>query len=232
MAAPILQENQTVDTFHMMSFNLISDALNKNGYLFIRECDMAMEALEKVAELQVSRIAKDTLTPKKINRENPGAWSNLYSDKEFPPHTDCAYQSSPPKYIALHCISNENSDRPTYILNYHAIPAEARNKLSRVLWKMRHAEYSGALRLFRKSPTHRQEILRYDPTCMTPYFKKDLWAIDLVNLLYQRLAQKIIWSEGSLLVFDNWRCLHGRGVNSPFQNGAENRIIERHSAYI
>ncbi|VUT13544.1 hypothetical protein SB6421_05491 [Klebsiella huaxiensis] len=219
-------------TLHMMNFKPITNTLNNEGFVFFTKHDIAMEEFEKIAGVQFSHIAKDFIRPQKENHNNPGAWSNIYSDGKFPPHTDFAYQSSPPKYIMLYCTDNKNSNRSTFVLDIHSIPLSARNKLSQILWKMSHPERSKALRLLKMSHEYGQSILRYDPTCMKPYFKKDVWAIDFINSIYNEFSKEITWKEGGVLVIDNWRCLHGRGDNKLTQHCEEKRIFERYCAYL
>jgi hypothetical protein len=215
-----------------MNCSLISDELLRNGFSFFHGNSISRREIELFAGSKVLRIEQDVLIPRKFNKENPGAWSNLYSDQEFPLHTDFAYQKLPPKYIVLHCVKNESSNRPTYILDRNSIPPEVMIKLSRVLWKIRHPEQNGTIRIFSKPPNLNQEILRYDPTCMTPYFRKDRWAIELLNSIYERYSEMVFWNKDKILVLDNWRCLHGRGTNTFDESKNEKRVLERHSVYI
>ncbi|WP_171324268.1 TauD/TfdA family dioxygenase [Vibrio tubiashii] len=215
-----------------MIFKTISEELSNKGFSFFSYDGLSRKEVELIFCKSVSRIEQDILIPRKENKENPGAWSNLYSDREFPPHTDFAYQTLPPKYIVLHCINNDNSNRPTYLLDSDSIPVEAKNKLSKVLWKINHPEKNGTMKIFKKFPSINQTIVRYDPTCMTPYFRKDKWAINLLENVFSTYAEKIIWDKAKILILDNWRCLHSRGVNSLHQGKKEGRVLTRYSIYI
>ena len=224
--------SQIADILHMTKFDLLSNCLKENGYVYFNERKIVEEVFESVTEISLSNMIIDSLEPKKENTENPGAWSNIYSDKEFPPHTDFAYQALPPRFIGLHCISHKNSDRPTFILDSQKIPSNVKNKLHKVIWRIRHHERSGTVRMFDKKTLKGCEILRYDPVCMAPYFKKDIWAIDLLNHTYRKYSDAVAWEENGFMIIDNWRCFHGRGLNKHFCKNNEKRVFQRYSAYI
>ncbi len=216
----------------MKQYERMATSLDKYGYGCIDEKNITPKVIEEIIGVSIKSIEKDFLKPKKVNKNNSGAWSNIYSDKEFPPHTDFAYQSVPPKFIGLHCTSNQNSERSTSILDSQIIPYETICRLSKVLWRIRHSERVGTIRLFDKKSYKGKSILRFDPVCMTPYFKKDRWAVELLGEVFKEYSFTVSWEVNRFVIIDNWRCFHGRGLNIKTSEFAENRVLERHSIYI
>ena len=59
-------------------------------------------------------------------------------------------------------------------------------------------------------------FIRIDPECMMPLTVEGAMALGAFRI--ERHLRKLIrhdWSVGDVLVFDNWRFLHARGVDSP-----------------
>ena len=59
-------------------------------------------------------------------------------------------------------------------------------------------------------------FIRFDPGCMIPLTVEGEMALGAFRI--ERHLRKLIrhdWSVGDILVFDNWRFLHARGVDSP-----------------
>jgi hypothetical protein len=58
-------------------------------------------------------------------------------------------------------------------------------------------------------------FIRFDPCCMTPP-NHDQFAVKeaLQALEACAITQNISWIDGSAVLFDNWRCLHGRGLGA------------------
>lgn len=214
-----------------MNCDKIKEELRTNGFASFSCSSLSYDDLFAITDRRYTQVKRDFLIPRTSNDENKGAWSNIYSDGEFPFHTDFAYQDLPPRYVALHCIQVSNSNRPTFIADSWLIPSKIKNRLSKVLWKVSHPEKYGTLRLFNKFSEGEGYQLKYDPVCMKPYFKKDDWIKTAINDTCKQYSIEHHWKKNVVLIWDNWRCFHSRGLNLLEESHEECRIIERYSYY-
>jgi len=132
-----------------------------------------------------------------------------------PMHTDSAYIPLPPRYVMLSCLSPGESECPTRLwsLDRKTPFINGRSPLTRPGWVVRGG---GHLCPFYSQVLNRnwkgQWFIRFDPCCMVPpYANED--EVEAVRLELEAMSvfHEFTWFRGSILILDNWRCLHGRG---------------------
>jgi hypothetical protein len=134
---------------------------------------------------------------------------------EQPMHTDRAHVPTPPRYVALQCINPGETSCSTslWISDTEMLTRDRPQLLTNAQWVFSGGQkpfYSPIVEWFRQ-----QFRLRFDPCCMRPagFCQKEI--SDACNLIkrYARL-ETVEWHSGTLLILDNWQCLHGRAVGS------------------
>lgn len=217
----------------MVKFEEVFADLERKGFSIFNYTNDLSDLLHSLLNDSSIYVDKDYLQPEKENFRNIGAWSNIYHDNEFPLHTDFAYKEIPPRYIVLQCLSISYSSRPTYILDWNLIPSDITKTLINVVWKINHKERNCALKLWSPLRDHNVKILRYDPVCMKPYFKKNSHASEIISNVFKTYSDSVFWEVNKCVIFDNWRCFHGRGINHSNKNdNKEDRLLARYSIYI
>jgi hypothetical protein len=168
------------------------------------------------------------LRPYSTDRAPPYSMSAVTGTGPQPMHTDCAYLPCPPRYVMLACVSPGESECRTrlWVLDWSALLACPDSGLCRPGWIVRGG---GRYPAFYAQVLNRsfdgQPFIRFDPCCMTPP-NHDKPAIREVSNTLEACAnpQEISWVRGSAVLFDNWRCLHGRGFGA---ERAPGRRLER-----
>jgi L-asparagine oxygenase len=143
----------------------------------------------------------------------PGSMSAMTGTAAQPMHTDGAYFHLPPRYIALECVDPGEAYCPTHV----QVPDLARLRgtglpgLTKALWVSR----GGGRAPFYCSVLETQSgitRLRFDPLCMRLAHAGTEAANEVRAAIESCSMQvEIQWRSGSLLIVDNWRCLHARG---------------------
>lgn len=209
---------------------LKQEALEKDGWC-VFECDtqhLEDEALaiartlgEPVASRRGGALV-DRIVPQAADSSHPRSLTSQHGLGSFPLHIDTAHWLTPCHFIILACEAPGASDRPTELLDSRDLrldPAE-RSVLETEPMRIingRYSFYSTVLAPFRP-------FIRYDPGCMTATRQPGLEAISM--LAKERWTDRILevrWKAGDVLVVDNWRMMHGRGVGT--NCGAERKLI-------
>lgn len=154
------------------------------------------------------------LLPYRKDSAPRGSMSSLIGTGEQPMHTDAAYVPLPPRYVVLHCLERGESYCPTNIWTTDdlGLRDEKRPLLTTPVWLFGNgvgpAFYSPVIEMI--GPFLR---VRFDPCCMRPASFSRHTIADARRALCDYAQQIAIeWQTGDLLVIDNWRCLHARGV--------------------
>jgi hypothetical protein len=130
-----------------------------------------------------------------------------------PMHTDAAYNPLPPRYIALQCLEPGEEVCPTdvWAVDLARLTEERPEILTKPNWVAR----GGGRGPFYCSVMDVQcgEVrLRFDPFCMHAISNASHTINQARQVLCHYLQKfSIEWEKGSLLIIDNWRCLHARG---------------------
>lgn len=135
--------------------------------------------------------------------------SRSYSTGEFPLHSDTAHWVTPCRYVLLACLSPGEGARCTYLLDARNLPFEARELqfLERELFLVR----NGQLSFYSSVMERRRSFIRFDPGCMTPVTADGQNVLDLLSRRkWMERTAEVQWFPGKVILFDNWRFLHGR----------------------
>jgi hypothetical protein len=152
----------------------------------------------------------DKLCPTEALLAKPNSLSEKYSLGEFPCHSDTAHWVIPCRFVVLACVSPGAANRPTFLLDTKSLPIDEadRKLLYRAPFRIRNGKNSFFGTILSKA----RHFVRYDPGCMHPVdasakqamgvFSKERWS---------SYVEKIAWTEGRVVIIDNWRVLHARG---------------------
>jgi len=143
----------------------------------------------------------------------PASMSAITGTDAQPMHTDGAYYHLPPHFIALQCLEPGEAECPTHVwaLDLTRLRRDGPTNLTKPDWVSRgdgHAPFYCPI-LEAQRGTLR---IRFDPLCMRPVHRASNTADEVRKALKSCCQQvEIEWERGSLLIIDNWRCLHARG---------------------
>jgi hypothetical protein len=161
-------------------------------------------------------VAFTDLAPYESNSAPTGSMSSLVGTSEQPMHTDGAHLHEPPRYIAFLCLNPGEVPCPTQIWQIDVLRLQQNWPLllSDPNWIFDDCFnppfYSPILQ------RHKDSLkIRFDPCCMRPATHSRLRVLDaLKELKHHAHAFYVDWQQGTAIIIDNWRCLHGRGAGS------------------
>jgi L-asparagine oxygenase len=203
--------------------------LNRAGYSLSRAVCQT-ELIHIVQELGPVRVDPRSpelvrdIRPQSADSAKTNTLSSRYGTDAFPFHTDTAHWDHPARYLALYCVDPGEGRRPTLLQDSQE-------------WRLNDAEKDLACRSLWKTGHVRPRLctvgqrggdyltIRYDKDCMQPMTAeaRDLEAI--IDLRISRSAHKQVdWEPQSLLVIDNQRMVHARGMSSRIDS---NRVLKR-----
>ena len=213
----------------MNQFN--PDGLEKNGWVVVEGIfstadfvDLASTLGEIVQGPNGERVK--TLRVIESSEAPKGTFSETYGKGSFPYHTDTAFLDVPVRFVALRTISGDFR-RPTHLLAFSDFFKTALGKscagIEDSTWILSTGSSTRYCRMgFRKSG---RLGFRYDPNCMKAVGTFALRVDTPLRAAAHSLqAQRIDWSPGKVVVIDNWKCLHARGVPPEDETG---RVLER-----
>jgi alpha-ketoglutarate-dependent taurine dioxygenase len=215
------------------------DELHRKGYIFLPKLDPDCSSLEvakslgPVVDLQKAYPGQglQTVHPLRALKENeskPNTYSAILGLREFPPHTDFANWSSPPRFIMLRCLVGHESVFTTIFSGQMLLSCLGDNTSRRALFRPRRKVLAKPMTILPMCFSMQgSQAIRWDPRFLRPINQEAAAAVSkaamLVNL-QKPTARVQLSSRGDTIIIDNWRCLHGRS-----QIGAEavNRRLER-----
>lgn len=174
----------------------------------------------------------DRLKPTPEDEAKPRSLSERHGLGAFPLHTDAAHHRTPPRITVLRLLEGGRPRRPTLLLDWLDVAGESLSiGLRYGSWLVR----AGRHRFYRPAVERSKEghsRIRYDEGCMTPATPVAEHAAKLMSeALSDARLHVVDWTEGSLVVIDNWRVLHARGEdydgNDLQSRAVESWILER-----
>lgn len=154
------------------------------------------------------------IAPQRSRDARPNTLSQRYGLGAFPFHTETAYWWRPARYVLLYCVSPGSSGRPTLLVNSHEwrLGTVERRRAANAVFRVK------SRRVFLATVgTETADGLswRFDQACMTPV-TSDAYGVTATTRALIRESKPVVitWSPGTVLVVDNYRCLHARGVAS------------------
>jgi alpha-ketoglutarate-dependent taurine dioxygenase len=198
---------------------LVADALSRYGW-FMSIPGNPQDAVELIRTLgpilanQRGNGVHQDLIPYTKSSAPQNSMSSFIGTGEQPMHTDRAHSSNPPRYVALYCLEPGDIPCSTYIWrpDCDRLLRDRPRPLTSPQWVFRDGDraafYAPVLKV------HSDAIkLRFDPCCMRPASFCDRTTAAAETLLREYTQQLTInWQRGSLLILDNWRCLHARAA--------------------
>lgn len=211
--------------------NLDEIGLRRDGYFFgagFSEEDLKA-VISRLGHVRVDDRSPDPvreISPQSIDLAKTNTLSSRYGAGQFPFHTDAAHWEKPARYLVLYCVNPGGGARPTLLQDsnkWHFSDAEI-DLACRAIWRTGHirtrlcmfAEFRGG-----------ELAIRYDRDCMRPMTNE---ARELDRLIEQKLSHsesvQIQWEKNCLLVIDNHRMVHARGLaKRPDANRTLKRIL-------
>jgi hypothetical protein len=169
----------------------------------------------------------DQLSPISAEQAAPRSLSAKYGFGAFPMHTDAAYLHVPPKYLALHYVSDKISKRPTLLWDLELIqlPKDLLFNLQREVWLVNggRGRFLSSIRV--EGSSTNESYWRFDLECMRPL--SDVGA-EVAREFEQHMSHvrptEVHWQPDLLLILDNWRVIHGRANGD---HPEPERVLER-----
>lgn len=155
----------------------------------------------------------ERLTPIECNKANRNSLSAAHGASAFPLHIDGAHRPEPPRFVILACERSGPIPAPTVLARFDALDLTSaeRHQCETAPFLIRNGRRSFYSTILDSS----RPFLRFDQGCMTALSEA---ASDVSRTIAVRLAKLgptvIEWAAGDILIIDNWRVLHGRGLPS------------------
>jgi hypothetical protein len=150
----------------------------------------------------------DVLAPRSRERSQRTTLSGIYGLSALPFHMDTAHWFYPCRYVVLSCETPVPGIEPTVLLEWRQLfSKEERRLLAAAIVVVRNGRNS----FYAPALESEERFLRYDPGCVTFV---GLRAQETESLVAERLRTSKgaahVWSQGDVLVIDNWQALHSR----------------------
>ena len=201
-----------------MKLQSLFQELIKRGY-FIGHCP-PRELLDFIAPL--GKIVVDPrnptpirdIRPQTVSSSNPNTLSSRFGLGGFPFHTDAAHWKIPPRYLVLYCVHPGRGGRPTLIQDSSIWMEDKKLKHAalREVWKSGHQSpqlcTAGIM-------INERFAVRFDEACMEPMTRTASELRTRIRTLIQSSPVfDVIWTPETVLILDNQRMLHARGMAS------------------
>ena len=155
----------------------------------------------------------DRLSPRSQGEAHPKSLSAIHGAGVFPLHTDGAHLAKPPRFILLACQAAGSSPVPTVLARYDSLGLAERTACN--LSAAPFLVSNGRRSFYATICGEREMCVRYDRGCMRPASPQ---SAELAVLFEDALRHAPVhthhWVAGDILVVDNWRVLHGRGLGA------------------
>lgn len=151
----------------------------------------------------------ESLSPVYADDAHARSLSSRYGVSRFPLHVNGAHQVAPPRYLALACVNEGKYPTPTLLADFDRkeIPSRLLAAAHSSVFRVRNGRRSFFASVLDRS----RPFVRFDPGCMIPVNAAGEDTFAALSDILGAKAISIDWSVGDVLVFDNWRLLHGRG---------------------
>ena len=163
--------------------------------------------LDASAVYELSNI--DSITPRQRNSARRHSLSAYYGLGPLPLHCDTSHWPTPCRFVLLACVNPGSVGTPTLLLDTSAMilsPAQ-RNMAACSVFLIKNGQQS----FYSSILSFRRSYIRLDPGCMVPLDPDGASVMSLYGYENNRHnIREINWTEGDILIIDNWRVLHGR----------------------
>lgn len=165
----------------------------------------------------------EVLTPVGWDKAKPSSPSRMFGLGALPLHTDTAHWIQPCRYIVLGCASPGLCGRRTVLADCSALgfSTGARQLLRDSQFRV----LNGRKSFFAPVIGPDYTFFRFDKACMVPTDARSRAALEAMDRAISDLpSEQIDWTEGQVVIIDNWRILHGRTDPVGSDGG---RVLER-----
>lgn len=153
-----------------------------------------------------------TLNPSQGQKSIKGTFSNTFGLQKFPLHTDTAFWSTPTRFVML--CSFKPSLCNTEIIHideiWQNLNSDDKSHAKKAVYMIKtiHGQHYSSV-LFQNNGV---EGFKYDPCSMFPINNSaKIFDKKLKSILNELKPMEINWTGNKVLIFDNWKTLHGRG---------------------
>lgn len=151
----------------------------------------------------------DRLRPASVESTRLPSLSRRYGTGAFPLHTDTAHWPTPARYILVGCLHPGRKSRATLLIRFQSLPFDLREDV--LLRSGVFLVRNGSASFYSNILSDARPYVRFDPGCMSPATKD---GHEANRILQKRIAEncptRIVWTQGKLVILDNWKLLHGR----------------------
>ena len=207
----------------------ITDCLRARGYFWERNWThpeivrLAATLGRPSGDIGDPRIVR-ALAPQPSHEVNANTLSRRYGLGPFPFHTETAYWSRPARYVVLHCMAPGSGERPTLLVDSRQWQISAQDRRRFLNAACRVNGQRSFLASLATLDGHDLQ-LRFDRACMSPATSDAAPAMERMSTFIEDSTPvEIRWAPRTLLVFDNYRCLHARG---PASTTDTDRVLHR-----
>lgn len=209
----------------------VTALLSLNGWMLykleIATPDNIASEIERMGSFLGKRTAgragalEEIVQPLHHEKAHPRSLSAKYGLNALPFHVELSHRTFPCRYVLLGCIAPGKSCSETKLIDWRNLgfSSDELSFLEQVPILVRNGRRSFYSTILNSDRT----FLRYDPGCIEAIDERGEIAIQLVE---QRLASGVVlehkWSQGDILIIDNWRILHGRGAS---ESGSDRRLL-------
>ena len=203
--------------------------LYKYGFVVIQNCKTEMSSVEKIAK-KIGYVRESIFGGLWSFESNEDKADSAYTQDELRPHTDSTYSNDAPGLQLLLCCHYKASGGESIMVDGFKIAEKIKNKKKEIYDLLTNVEVTGqylgdGVSLEAKKPIFRlnsdKELIQvsfnnYDraPFRMSEYKTKKFYeAIREFDLIANDIEYqwRRVLKPGDLLIFNNWRILHGRG---------------------
>lgn len=151
----------------------------------------------------------ECLKPLAPNAAKLNSLSRVHGIGLFPLHTDGAHWEIPPRYILLSSVG-QDTRRGTSVIDGRAVLSRMTSDEVGLVRRGVVVTRSGR-RSQLVSIVNERGFLRFDRGCMIPASLSGRDSMRIMsNMLDKEIVTRVGWEKSSILIIDNWRCVHGR----------------------
>lgn len=151
----------------------------------------------------------DRLRPARAEATRLPSLSRRYGTGAFPLHTDTAHWLTPARYILVGCLHPGRQRRATLLIQFQSLQFNPQEEV--LLRSGVFLVRNGRASCYSTILSDERPYVRFDPGCMFPATADGHKAN---RILQERIVAsrptRIDWTQGKLVILDNWRLLHGR----------------------
>lgn len=151
-----------------------------------------------------------TLKAKEKGTGIRNSFSYNFGFSSIPFHTDAAFNELPARYILFTSILP--SETTTNIIDLKFLSESLNDDELTILKKAIFLIKTPQEQKFSNLFFNNYNGLRFDPNIMFPYNSYAKKSLEIIDSQINNLEPvRINWNKKSILIIDNWRCLHSRG---------------------